>query len=483
MIAPGGRVQIIRPSAGDRNDTDRIQQALDDVGEAGGGMVLLRPGVYHVAPPDGRGEALRIRHDNVVLRGMGPNRTAIVNTEPVMRRKHVIRAAPPDATGRVWHRPADDAVALSQCAVNRATDIHLEDVSAFEAGQWIVLRQDVTDAFIEDHDMAGLWRMGMPGPAFYRRITGVSADHNTITIDIPLRYPLLTRDGARVHRVADHLEDVGVEHLSVAMVENTTGGYGATDYREDGTGAYEVHSAHALTFNHVVDGWIRNVHTARPPRNESNVHLVSNGILLAQSRNVTVADCIIQRPQYRGGGGNGYGITFQSSDCLVTNCRVTHSRHNYSFKSMYTTGNVVHRSRSEDAMLASDFHMHLSPANLFDMVTVNRDWLQARYRPWGTTVHGHPTTQSLFWNTIGEAGHRRMGDVIVESRQFDWGLVIGTQGPAHDVKTTPTRVNGTGGVPGRDTAPEDYAEGIGRGETLEPQSLYEDQLRRRLERE
>ena len=32
------------------------------------------------------------------------------------------------------------------------------------------------------------------------------------------------------------------------------------------------------------------------------------------------------------------------------------------------------------------------------------------------------------------------------------------------------------------TAPEDYTEGLDEGETLNPQSLYEDQLARRLAR-
>ena len=67
---------------------------------------------------------------------------------------------------------------------------------------------------------------------------------------------------------------------------------------------------------------------------------------------------------------------------------------------------------------------------------------------------------------------------IIDSRQFGNGYIIGTQGAATNVKTTPTTMSSQYGTV--NTAPEDYKEGIGKGATLYPQSLYYDQLEKRL---
>jgi hypothetical protein len=473
--------QSVHPSRGRQDDTQRIQTAIDRVSRNGGGVVMLEAGTYHIAPPDERAPAaLRIEHNDVILRGAGAEQTMLINTEPNMRGRQVILVAPPRQSGQVWSRPVGEEIALASNAANRATSVRLARPVNWQPGDWIVLRQDVTDAFIREHDMQDLWETRMPGIMFYRQVTAVRRNGQEIEIDVPLRYPLRTRDGARAHRVAPHLEEVGIEDLSIGMVQSEKEGFGPTDFNETGTGAYEVHGAQVIRMLHVVNGWIRRVHTARPPGNRHNVHMVSNGIILFMCRNVTIDRCVIERPQYRGEGGNGYGITLRGSECLVTRCRVSHGRHNYSFSSMWTSGNVIHRSRSENADIPTDFHMHLSPANLLDNVTLNRDWLEARYRPHGTIVHGHTTTQSVFWNTRGERAHGRIGQVIVDSRQFGWGYVIGTQGRVTGVITRPTRVPGIGEVPARDTAPEDWVEGIGHGEALVPESLYEDQLERRL---
>jgi hypothetical protein len=219
-----------------------------------------------------------------------------------------------------------------------------------------------------------------------------------------------------------------------------------------------------------VDGWIRNVQTYRPPVNVGDWHTLSNVILLNQSRNVTVRDCTVAKPQYEGGGGNGYGYTLAGSDCLLVDCSAFHTRHNYDFKSMWTSGNVIWRCTTRDSHLANDFHMHLSPANLLDGMYVDGGFLEAAYRNSGTVIHGHSTTESVFWNAYGTA---RCGKRLIVSRQWKWGYVIGTSGSVWRVER---------GIQDN-TAPEDLLEGEGRGETLVPQSLYLDQLDRRRGRD
>jgi len=122
--------------------------------------------------------------------------------------------------------------------------------------------------------------------------------------------------------------------------------------------------------------------------------------------------------------------------------------------------------------------MYLSPANLIDNFTVDKDYLESVFRPYGGDVlHGYSSIQSVFYNTKGLAYHSNK-NYIIESRQYKHGYIIGTSGPADQVKLDP--VDGTINGFAYKTAPRDFAEGIGKGELLEPQSIYLDQLERRL---
>jgi hypothetical protein len=459
-------------NTGAADATVAIQAAIDTVGATGGGVVYLPAGTYRIRPPGGSDCALRMRRSGGVLRGAGPDQTFLFNDEAYMRGRSVLLVGA-DTGG--WHTPLPGTPVVITADVGHPAHVigvaQTRDDSRwrrplFNAGDWVVLRSDCTEDFIAEHKMTGCWNSSLRGITFYRQVTAVDLARNTITVDIPTRYDLKIRDGARVYKVAPHVAEVGIEHLSIGMRENVTPGLRDGDYNVNGTGAYEVHGSHVIEFYHVADGWIQNVETYRPQVNARNYHALSNIILLSQSRNITVRNCVVARPQYEGGGGNGYGYTLRGSDCLVVDCIAYHARHNYDFKSMWTSGNVILRCQALDGRLASDFHMHLSPANLFDSTYVDGDFLQAVYRPYGTVLHGQTTTESVFWNTHGTA---RCGSRLIVSRQWNWGYVIGTSGPVCTVERG-TRDN---------TAPQDLLEGQGLGETLQPQSLYTDQFRRR----
>ena len=223
---------------------------------------------------------------------------------------------------------------------------------------------------------------------------------------------------------------------------------------------------------------MKNVNTYKPASNTLDIHVLSNCLLIEQSRGVTVDSCFFQKSQYEGGGGNGYMFTLQSNDCLIKNSRANDARHNYDFKFPYSNGNVIYNCIGENSKYASDFHMYLSMANLIDNFTVDKDYLESSFRPYGgDVIHGYSSTQSVFYNTIGKAYHPNR-NYIIESRQFKHGYIIGTSGAADQVKLDP--VDGTMGGYNYKTAPRDFAEGIGKGDELFPKSLYLDQLEHRL---
>jgi len=212
------------------NATAAIQAAIDAAGAAGGGIVYLPPGTYRIKPPSGADHALSISRSGVVLRGAGPAETFLFNDETYMRYKSVIRVAPSGWTG--WHAPVPNTVVKIARDVGYPTHV-IPVVSTmtqdgrfpkprFQKGDWVVLRAECTEDFIAEHGMSGLWNASLMGVTLYRRVTAVDTNDNTITVDIPTRYYLKTRDNARVYQVPPHLEEVGVEGLSIGMRENLT---------------------------------------------------------------------------------------------------------------------------------------------------------------------------------------------------------------------------------------------------------------------
>ncbi|WP_421876647.1 carbohydrate-binding protein [Marinoscillum sp.] len=451
-------------NTGANDATAAIQAAIDSVAKLGSGVVYLPEGTYAVSPVSSN--ALMVSHDSTIIRGAGTDKTFILNTETNMRSKTVIEFSPGNNS---WYSPNGQTIDFTVDATEHDTVFHVSDASYFEVGDLVVLTSDFTNEFIEEHHMTGKWNTSVDGTAFTRRIVSIDAASNTIEVDIPIRYYLKTRDNARAYRIRHQLKECGLENLSIGMIENPKSGYGENDYNSGGTGAYEVHAAHAIKFKYSENCWMQNVNTFKPAANKGDFHVQSNALELYQSRLITVYNCILQKPQYEGGGGNGYMFTLRGNDCLITHCQAIHSRHNYDFKKAYSNGNVIYKSLSKDSKYATDFHMHLSMSNLFDNHTVDNDFLEAVYRPYGTIEHGHSSTQSVFWNTYGEQYHGNSNRIIA-SGQYGYGYVIGTQGNATGV-SLPT---------GNNTEPIDHLEGEAEGASLHPSSLYQDQLNRRL---
>lgn len=467
-------------ASGQTDATGALQTALDAAAKQAGGAVVYMPaGTYQIQPPEGQDAALRVEGDNVVLRGAGTDKTFLVNGSYQMRNKSVIRVKAAQAAW--WYTEAKGGNFAEAAAdiPGGSLEIPVKDIEPLKVGDAVVVRNDPTEAFIAEIGMTGKWTAkNLKGRAlvFVRRITAIDPASKIVTLDVPTRYDLLLRDGTKIVKLGGHqITETGLEDFSIGNREHPGEGWGEEDHGVEGTAAYEVHQSHVITFASAENCWMRRVNTFAPRGNAAGVHILSNGAKFERSRNVTFIDCDWRHAQYKGGGGNGYLYTFQGNDCLVRDSHAEGGRHNFDFGFMSASGNVIHNCVSKDGRMASDFHMLFSVANLLDNITCDGDFLEARYRPYGgSPEHGVTTSQSVFWNTKGERyiaspfefngkTHDRP-QVLVWSEQYDHGYVIGTRGPADKVKTT------------------NFVEGEGRGDTLEPASLYADQLKRRLAR-
>ncbi|MBQ9885879.1 MAG: carbohydrate-binding protein, partial [Lachnospiraceae bacterium] len=472
---------------GANDSTSAIQSAIDAVQNAGGGTVYLPAGTYKVKPSsNANASALKITGSNILFKGDGAGTTFIRCFAENMRYCQVINVSPSSGT---WDS-ADDGnyYYLSQDIPNTpTTTIHLNSVGNLKAGDWVIIRSDRTQSWIDEHSMGGFWSASVNpttmGTTFYRQITSVNSNAKTIEIDIPTRYYMKTRDNARVYKVSPKQSNVGLMGFSIGNKMNpATSGWGEEDYTTSGTGAYNVNNAFLIKFGLNVNCFAKDIKTYQAG-NASQIHMVSNGLDINKTRNLTVDSCDFSYPQYEGGGGNGYGINICGQETLIKNCSSTSARHSFAFKYSYANGNVIYHYTSTDPKYGSDFHMYLSMSNLIDNEELNGDFVETNVRPYGSTEgnrHGYTSTQTVFWNTKGNY-YKSGSNYVIDSRQFGYGYIIGTQGSATAVKTTPTSMSSTYGTV--NTAPEDFKEGIGTGASLAPQSLYYDQLAKRLARE
>lgn len=446
---------------GSSDATAAVQDAIDAASAAGGGVVYFPAGSYRF---EGQ---LVISTSKVVLRGAGQDASQLFFTSfsGFDYQSHILFRATPEVTLDV---------PLAENGAAYGNTVVVSDASSVSVGDDVVIGWVISDEFVSEHDMVGTWDQDNNAfhltwqPFFRRQVLAI--DGNVVTLDVPLRYPALTRDTASLRVETGALEECGVEALSLGN---------AVAWDE----AWSVNQVHALEFDGCQDCWIRNVASFDPPTaasegNGADDHLQSGGLLIRRSKRVTVADSSMHGAQNKGPGGNGYLFEVrQSGEILFRDLEATAGRHNYIQNWGFgVSGCVWLRVASADANAwlnenqlgltgMSEFHHSLAMANLIDSSRFDDGWAIVNRGEYSSHA-GHTGTQNIMWNT--------RGDGVLRSRQFGWGYVVGTD--AIKVQVDPTTPFGGG----EDTEPEDWVEGVEQGPTLAPPSLYEDQLQRRL---
>ncbi|MEZ4336038.1 MAG: glycosyl hydrolase family 28-related protein [Sandaracinaceae bacterium] len=436
---------------GGADSTAAIQAAIDEA-SIDGGVVHLAAGTYRV---DG---TLRVAARGVVLRGDGPDATRLWLTalSGMAGRAHITFAG---------ELSSDLEVRLTDDGAPRATTVRVADPSGLAVGDDVDVGWVITPDFVEEHAMTGYWMVfDDEWQPFFRR-TVVAIDGDQVTLDVPLRYPAKVRDAASLRRTRGWLREVGLEALAIA----TAG---------DADEAWAASQTFAVRFEGVADGWVRDVASFPSPGATDGAHLASGGLTVRASKRVTVSDTHLAAAQNLGPGGNGYLFEVRtSSELLYRDCSGVDGRHAFITNWGFGTSGVVWlrvrtaggrslpmRTGGIVTVGLSDYHHSLATANLVDSSVLDDGW-SATNRLGFSSGAGHGATESVFWNTSG-AGQ-------IRSLQWGWGYVIGTA-PALDVTTDDAPLEQL------DTEPPDWVEGLGRAADLEPSSLYEDQLARRL---
>ncbi len=439
--------------------TAAIQQAIA-AAEKNGGVVHFAPGLYRV---DG---LLTVGASRVVLRGDGKDKSRVHfrKSAGLSFQSHLTLA------GKVT---AEKDRPLAKDGAPFDVEVALNDVTGLAPGDDVAIGWVISDAFIAEHQMTGTWDHDGNAfahgwqPFFRRQIVAIAG--NTVTLDVPLRYPAKLRDQASLRRESGYLEEVGVEDLGLSD---------AVDW----DAAWAVSQLHLVELRGVKDGWVRGIGSFPSPSapatgKGAGAHVQSGGLMVSASKRVTVSDSEMHAAENRGDGGNGYLFEVrQSSEILFRDLVASDGRHNFIQNWGFGTSGCVWlrvTSSGSEAWVgkdgpslaaASELHHSLALANLVDASTFDDGW-HAVNRGSESSYAGHSGTLDVMWNTRGKG--------VLRSRQFGYGYVIGTA----DV-TVQTTLDGVV-LDGSGTAPEDYTEGIDEAATLEPPSLYEDQLKRR----
>ena len=469
---PGSSFDVVAQFGADAsgaNDATAAIQAAIDAASAQGGIVSFPAGFYRV---DGK---LTLTSSNVVLHGMGPSQSQIHFTKiDTANDKSLDYSAHLSIHGT----PTSNLeIPLAQDGENRSNVVRVADAGALAPGDDIAVGWVITPEFIADHGMTGTWVAfnGTWQPFFWRTVVSIDKNKSPqeITVDVPLRYPAKTRDTASVRRFTGLLSEVGIEGLGVSN--------GAS-----WDAAWLGAQIHAIEFIGVKDAWVRDVESFVSPAAPANGpgaggHLQSSGILVEQSKRVTIANVKLAHAQNIGSGGNGYLFELrQDSEVLVRDSSGTAGRHNFIQNWGFgTTGCVFLRIESsegkaqdkKDSFIVltaySETHHSLATANLFDSSTF-KDGVSIVNRGSESTGAGQTGTQNVLWNLKGA------GTGVLRSLQFDMGYVIG----AHAFPTMLT--SSLFPILGSGTAPDDWVEGTDNPLDLDPPSLYEDQRLRRI---
>jgi hypothetical protein len=279
-----------------------------------------------------------------------------------------------------------------------------------------------------------------------------------------------TRDNAAIRLDTGALSEVGVEHLSVNNVTTVTL-------------ANANPRAHVFWFQRVKDSFVRDVGTYVSARGAVQTsHLQSGGIYLVTSKRMTVTGCAMEHAQNHGDGGAGYA--FEASMCneiLFKDNVASDVRHAFTQNWDFGASGLVFLRCNADNDIAvnptfstlgtSEFHHRLAIANLYDQSHDSSGYMAVN-RTSESSYSGHTSTQSVFWNVSG-------GDpeAVLRSYQFGMGYIIGT---TNIIPRVVADAIDSFFLADQGTGPTDYLEGADLGSTLEPQSLFEDQLARRV---
>jgi hypothetical protein len=490
----------VQTIAGTGDITAELQNKINTVGAAGGGIVRIPAGAYTITSVDmgtGLGQrAIGINYNNVSVEGAGSGYT-IINVPAT--HSYDENANSFEGTFTIeknyfaWSKGWTDP-STTLCTVNNVInegDTYITGLSipgAVTAGSWVLIIQYFWASLIANNGATGTWTAcpptcgGNPGReyafSYLRRV--VSTDASGITIDAPIPHTLDPANNPI------NIKDPGV---SSNMVSNC-GVSGMTIQFADNNNSTtsNLPSGCAVYFQGTLNCWVKDVLIKNFPR---------YGICVEYSARVTVADSYIKKAQNFGGGGNGYAFfNTCSQNTLFENCTGETARHNFIVSRAISSYVVMTHCRSIDSREGEDTHFSLANAILRDdYYQSNGNDLNGYNR--GSTSSGayESYLSGALWNCAGDGygGIYYGGTINITPSGDGSAIIIG--GPDKHTVYDGSYYDAGGTYHPGDIMPANAGLQVGPGPNgsrknvlyeglgttgLQPQSLYVQQLTNRL---
>ena len=413
-------VELLEPDADSRDDTKRIQEAIDRIsakppdGQGHRGALLLKAGVWRIYGQ------LQITSGGVVLRGEGQHQQGTVLVGMGTQRRFLLDISGKDGlTGDMGTEAHDGPPAWPEwpdaeqqdLAIPRGVKevsgtrtpvlephvpvgsrrIRVEDASGFQIGDDIIVRREANQKWISLLGMDQFTAPEIPWSPdhyrfdWYRKVADIEG--STIVIDAPVPMAIDEQfGGGWVARAeSERIEEVGVEHIRFV-----------SDFDYDPQEReHDLHHAEgAINMNHVRNAWVRNV---------TGVHFSYATVrLLAAAQQITVMDCANLDMVGPILGGWRYPFVNRGQQNLFIRNYSETGRHDFVMQFRAAGPNVFLDCRAEQSFSLSEPHHRYGHGVLFDNVLLFGDsprvGLFSVNRGDSGTGHGWSGAWTIFWN-------------------------------------------------------------------------------------
>ena len=445
----GGGVKLpevaaaVRLSPMDGDNTARIQAALDEVSrraaDARGfrGAVALDAGVYELSG------TLTIGTSGVVLRGAGSGTSGtVIRLTGQPHRFLEIRGS------GAWQAEGNSTAITDPYVPAGADSFQVKDASTFHAGDTVLVRRPVTEAWVHFMGMDTLVRDGKPQtwikPGSFirtdRRIQRIEG--NRVTLDAPLSdsidEKLLDPPGATLvkYSFAGRIAQAGVEALRV----------GAPFEDEPITKPQFT----VLLMDAVVDAWARNI----------AVQETQNGVVIgASAKRVTLDRVHIEHSKAHSGSAAPADFALTGTQVLLNHCAVSGDG----------TWPVVTEAEATGPVVVLNFTSNERG------VSPHQRWATGLLVDGGQLDNSTKRTPGIAFSNRQTMGSGQGWDI-------GWSVAWNVSSPFLQVLQPPGSMNWCIGCVGQQVEMPGMPSGIfdSPGKPVEPSSLYLEQLRERL---
>lgn len=389
---------ILEPNVSTKWDTERIQEAIDQVsnlpiGENGyRGAVLLKKGRYSI------NRTISMHTSGVVLMGEGDGEQDTVIYADFGKKIPIISIEGIDDMTEITgsrKRILEDFIPVGSHSFT------LEDATGYQVGDDVVLHIKKNQNWVDTLQMGKEFLHESNGkkpwePEFYQyhyesKVTAVSG--NYITLDQPVVDSCDRRYGD--YELYRYRFDGRVRNCGVRDIRVVSAYCSEKTQEHDVFGMFFSDDEHAdigVFLDKAEECWVKNFTT---------VHLANQCVCIwKKAKRVTVEMCKFLQPVSTLVGGNRYAFSVNGQQNLVRYCFSECGRHDFVTGGRTPGPNVFFTCIAENSYQNSENHHRWGTATLYDNVSVSgpNTYLSSGNRGDCGTGHGWSGANMVFWN-------------------------------------------------------------------------------------